>query len=354
MKRISVILITGVILSTLLTACGSGGGSNYKASETANESAVAMSDDMYDSYDYAMEEAPAEASGSAGVEKVLDETVSNSNRKIIKNVNLSVETEQFDDFIININAKVTALGGYLENTDISGRSINSAKSMRYASITARIPSNNLDNFVTHVTENSNITNKSESAQDVTLNYADTAAHIKSLRAEQERLDELLLQADDIETIIAIEQRITDVRYELESYESRLRTIDNQVDYSTVYINVHEVERYTPIEEPKQSIGQRIIVGFTENLIDAKDFVVNFFVGLIIAIPILVVVAVFVGIPVIIVVLFVRYIVGKVKGPEYREEQKKKRAEKKAARLQAKANKASKVKKVANSDNTENK
>ena len=324
-------LITGVITAGILSGCGGGSSnSSYKASAPSMAAEEAyMSDDMYESYDYAIEE-PEEAPAENGVEKVGDETVANTNRKIIRNVNLDAETEEFDSFIANVNAKVIALGGYMESTNISGRSINASKSsMRNASLTARIPAQNLDQFITNISDNSNILNKSESANDVTLSYADTQAHIKSLRTEQERLDELLLQADDIETIIAIEQRITDVRYELESYESRLRTMDNQVDYSTVYINVREVERYTPVEEPKQTIGERIVVGFTENLIDAKDFVVDFFVGFIVAIPILVVLILFIAIPVVIIWLIVRYIIGRVKGQEYREQIKAKKIEKKA-------------------------
>lgn len=339
MKRIAAYLVTGVIVSTLLAGCGSGGGGNsLKATEAYAEPAYA-SDDMYMSEDYAMEESATydtADNGSEGVEKVADDAVKNNNRKIIKTVNLSAETEEFDSFVANVNAKVIALGGYMENTDISGRSINSSmSSMRRASMTARIPAQNLDSFVDHVSTNSNILNKSESASDVTLNYADTAAHIKSLRTEQDRLNELIKQADDIETIIAIETRITDVRYELESYESRLRAMDNQVDYSTVYINVNEVERYTPVEEPKQTVGERIAIGFTENLISAKEFLVDFFVEAIVAIPIIVVLLLFLLVPIAVVILIVFFVIGRVKGPQYRAEQKAKRAERKATKRQLK-------------------
>lgn len=344
MKKVVLYLITSVIIAGSLCACGGGGGNSSKMSEApamAEETAY-YSDDMYDSME--AEEAVSEAGGANAVD---DSTVENSSRKIIKNVNLEAETEEFDSFIANVDAKVRALGGYMEDTNISGRSINASKSnLRHANLTARIPSNNLDSFVTNVADISNITNKSESAEDVTLSYADTEAHIKSLRTEQERLDQLLLQADDIETIIAIESRITDVRYELESYESRLRAMDNKVDYSTVYIYVREVERYTPVEEPDQSVGERILTGFTENLIKAKNFVVDFFVEFIIAIPILVVLVIFVAIPVVIIYLIVRFIIGLVKGPEYKAEQKAKRAAKKNKRAEIKAKKQMAGDKVA--------
>lgn len=345
-NKIETFLIAGVIIAGTLSGCGSGSSSSsYKASEPAlaYESDYAASDDIYydEAYDMAEEEAYDESymsNGSEGVEKVGDETVEKSARKIIKNVNISAETEEFDDFIANVTRKVESLGGYMESTNINGRSINSSRAnYRNASITARIPSDKLDDFVDHVSSASNITNKSESADDVTLNYADTEAHIKSLRTEQARLDELLLKADDIETIIAIERRITDVRYELESYESRLRTIDNQVDYSTVYISVSEVERYTPVEEVKQTVGERIIIGFTENLIKVKEFIVDFFVELIIAIPVIVLILVFLAIPAVIIFFIIRFIINLANGPEYRA---KKKAEKEAKKAAKKAGKSS--------------
>lgn len=317
MKKVLSYLITAVTIGAVLAGCGSG--SNYKSTE-ASEMAPEeyYSDDMYEAdygtgaYEEAVEE---EAAVEDGVDSIDDGAIENSSRKIIRNVNISAETEEFDSFVSNIDKKVKELGGYMESTNISGRSISSSsKNMRSADLVARVPSNKLDSFVSNVADISNITNKSESAEDITLNYADTQAHISSLRTEQQRLDELLLQAEDIETIIAIESRITDVRYELESYESRLRTMDNKVDYSTVTIYVREVERYTPVEEVKQTVWQRIAVGFTENLLDAKELVIDFIVGFIISIPILVVLAVFVAVPVVIIFFVVRFFVEKIKGP----------------------------------------
>ena len=349
MKKVLSYLITAVTIGTVLAGCGSG--SNYKSTEASEMAPEEYhSDDMYEAdygtgaYEEAVEE---EAAVEDGVDSIDDGAIENSSRKIIRNVNISAETEEFDSFVSNIDKKVKELGGYMESTNISGRSISSSsKNMRSADLVARVPSNKLDSFVSNVADISNITNKSESAEDITLNYADTQAHISSLRTEQQRLDELLLQAEDIETIIAIESRITDVRYELESYESRLRTMDNKVDYSTVTIYVKEVERYTPVEEVKQTIWQRIAVGFTENLLDAKELVIDFIVGFIISIPILVVLAVFVAVPVVIIFFVVRFFVEKIKGPEYRAQAKARRAEKKAKKKELKANKNKKV----NTDN----
>ena len=78
---------------------------------------------------------------------------------------------------------------------------------------------------------------------------------KALLTERERLMELLSKAEEVADIIEIESRLSEVRYQIESLESQLRVIDNQVTYSTVYLSVREVELYSPAE--KQGMWEKI-------------------------------------------------------------------------------------------------
>ena len=110
------------------------------------------------------------------------------------------------------------------------------------------------------------------------------------------LDELtkrrLLFLETMEEIIALESRLTEVRYQLESMESQLRTMDNQVSYSTVYLSIEEVEHFTPPAE--KGTWERISTGFSENVYRVGNGIKEFFIGLIISLPILFVLAVVTG------------------------------------------------------------
>ena len=108
-------------------------------------------------------------------------------------------------------------------------------------MTVRIPAQQLDAFLSSVSEVSNVISRNDSVSDVTLQYVDMESHKKALTAEQDRLLELLEQAESVEDIITIESRLSDVRYQIESMESQLRTLQNQVSYSTVYLDIQEVE-----------------------------------------------------------------------------------------------------------------
>ena len=107
----------------------------------------------------------------------------------------------------------------------------------------------------------------------------------------------------MEDIIAIESRLTDVRYQLESLEAQLRTIDNQVDYSTVYLRINEVQRYTPPVE--KGTWERIRIGFSENVYRVGDGLKEFFIGFAISLPVLFIWVIIIALVAFIVRLIVR-------------------------------------------------
>ena len=76
---------------------------------------------------------------------------------------------------------------------------------------------------------------------------------------------LMEKAESVDAIIALETRLTEVRYQIQSMESQLRTYDNQVDYATITLSVEEVTIYTPdTQEPKSDL-QRMTDGFVTSV-----------------------------------------------------------------------------------------
>lgn len=298
-RVITMVLATG-LLAAGMTACGSGTlSANTK--EQAYESAAAdtaaydggsmpsggagVTESMavYDDVAEIAEEEPAYEEGALATE-VPENAV--QERKLIKTVNISAETESFDALIPELQGQVESLGGYIES--ISVYDINSyyveehLEKQRAADMTARVPKEKLDGFLARVGEQTNVTSRSESVEDVTLQYVDLESHKKALLTEQERLMELLGEAESVEDIIAIEGRLSEVRYQLESMESQLRTYDNRIDYSTVYLYVTEVRKYTPSVDA--SAGQRIANGFVKSLEDIGYGIRDFAIGFVINIP----------------------------------------------------------------------
>ena len=204
-------------------------------------------------------------------------------RKLIKTVDMNVETKTFDDTMAAIENKVAELGGYIENlVTYNGSSYSGYRSSRNANMTVRIPKQQLDVFLETVAGVSNVVRRSESVEDVTLTYVDLESHKNVLLAEQKRLLELIEEAEVIEDIITIESRLSNVRYQIESMESQLRTYDNKVDYSTVYLNVDEVKELTPVVE--ETALQRIANGFVDSLKEIRDGLTEFAIWFVVNIP----------------------------------------------------------------------
>ena len=205
-----------------------------------------------------------------------------SGRKLIRNVRLSVETDEFDTFLEQLNDQVSQMGGYVEQSDISGNSMQQNRANpRYASLTIRIPVDQLDKFVQVIETRGNVTNRSENTQDVTLQYSDLESRKKSLTVEQDRLWALLEKADTLESVIALEERLSEIRYQLESMESQLRLYDNQVEYSTVSLALQEIvqdSEFTPTEP--ESFEQRIRKGLSRNLERLGEGGENFLISVI--------------------------------------------------------------------------
>ena len=255
-KRIMALLV----LACLLAGCGA------VAKDTV-ESGMSM--DSNGSYDGIYEEfAPGEAGGGTGL----------TDQKLITTVEVNAETEDLDALMGQLGDKITALGGYIEYQDTYYGSSYSSYRHRSANITIRIPADSLTEFIGQVEGVSNVISKQQSQENVTLQYVDTESRVAALTAERDRLMELMEQAGDLSDLLKIEERLTEVLYDLESTTAQLRTLDNQVSYATVHLNLDEVKELTQTQE--KTVWQRIGSGFGENLRNIGEEIVDFFVWLV--------------------------------------------------------------------------
>lgn len=243
------------IFCLLLAGCG---GSQSK-SDTAGMSA---SDNvgMFDAENYNEQGTFDDASipDSEGNVKQTSENISKNSRKLVTTYDLALETKDYDENVSWLWEYVSGCGGYQEYVDEDSYT-DTARSLR-ADI--RIPSGSVNDFLVELGERFNIMSRNVSTDDITLQYSDTEGHLASLRTEMERLNGLLAEAQDLEQILMLEDRIAQVRGDIESYERAIRGMDNQVDYTLVSVSVSEVVTYT---EPSP-IGwwDRAVEGIAEN------------------------------------------------------------------------------------------
>ena len=281
-RKITSVLLALLLLLTL-TACGA---------SSKSESAV-----VYNSMAQAapMEDAAAEmeigyaettaASGSLSGDSTSAAEVP-TERKWIITMDISAETEDLDALLENLQQEIGSLGGYVEDQNIYNGSAYASRRYRSASMTVRIPAEDVDRFAENVAGIANVVRSNKSLEDITLTYVSTESRVKALQTEEDRLLELMEQAETMADLLEIEARLTEVRYQLESYTSRLKVYDNQVEYATIYLSLEEVQEYTPVAE--RTVWQRITEGFADSLEGLWDSTVDIFVWFVVNIPYLLV------------------------------------------------------------------
>lgn len=257
--------LIAVLLAVIIVLCGCGATSKAPAAAGG---------------DYVLNESPE--LGRLDKESSTEATNLPINQKLIRKVWLDAETEDMTGLLKNVEERIAQLGGYVEARQIKNGSVYSGRSYRYADLTIRIPSAKLDSFVAGVAEASNVTDTKETTEDVTLSYVENESKIVALETEQTRLLELLTQAKTMDDILKIENRLTNIRSQLEQLKSQLRLYDNLVSYGTIYLSITEVTEYTPVDEP-QNMWERIVVGLSQSMKDLgaglEDLVVWLVVGL---------------------------------------------------------------------------
>ena len=264
-KFLSLMLCAALLLG--LTACGG------SAKSEAMYSAGAMVEEA------APMEAPMAADNAASLKgSQSGSTTLPEGRKWIITIDMNVETDDLDTLMTDLDQKINALGGYVEDQNIHNGSNYASRRYRNANLTIRIPDEKVDQFTSEVSGMANVVSQNLRREDITLQYVATSSRVTALETEETRLLELLAEAENMSDLLEIEARLTDVRYELERHASQLRLYDNQVDYATIYLNISEVQEYTPVEEP--TFFERIQTTFSNALEGLGDSIVNITVFLV--------------------------------------------------------------------------
>ena len=347
-KLVPVSIIAGILAISMVAGCSSSKSSDVKVREEHNYAAEtqAASDGYYSrsagadsyvagedwEYEYGYDENfdTKDMSVTNGSPDKIDNEVNidpEAGRLLIRTVTMSAETKEFDRVKTDVEAQVKFLGGYIEYSSVAGTG--NDRDLRTAYYQVRIPADQLDTLLEKVGNSCTVISSGESTSDVTLEYVDSKARVESLRVEYDQLLELLDNAQDLDTIIVLQNRMSDVRYEIECYESRIRVLENQVTYATLNLSLTEVLEETEVEEPHVvTYQERVSDQFADTWENTKIFFQDLLLDIIAAIPGLIVLAVFI-IAGLIVLFVLRAKRKKARALKAKQEEKKSAAEKEA-------------------------
>lgn len=154
-------------------------------------------------------------------------------RKIIRDASLDLDVENVRKALAECRRLGLAAGGYVANSSVAA----SDDEPREATLELKIPAFRLDDVLSGLSGLGRVRNLSESARDVTEEFYDVEARVRTLQHEEERLLALLQRAGTVKDLLEVERELARVRGEAEAMQGRLRVLSHQVDLSTLTVTL---------------------------------------------------------------------------------------------------------------------
>lgn len=264
------------LLVSVLTACAGGGGSAKPREAPSASPAPAQGQ--------APSGGPATgaAPDSAATGPVSAPIPQANDRKIILNAEVHLRVKDVDEAISQLGTAVRSAGGYVQDSKQQG----TRQQGRTVSMVMRVPSGSYNNIIVMLRGMGEVQTQREFAQDVTAEFLDIEARIKTKEVHLAQLQKLYERGGSIKEMMELEQEIARVTADLESIKGRYKVLSNQVEFSTITASLYEPGAPAPIQEPK-NVWERIKTGFTGSVRALVNFTGDLVVAIATLIPALV-------------------------------------------------------------------
>ncbi|MCW3104287.1 MAG: hypothetical protein JWO09_2727 [Bacteroidetes bacterium] len=143
-------------------------------------------------------------------------------------------------------AKIVAAGnGYISGENEQNTTYNITNSM-----IIRVPNRDFDAMVGNITAiDAHVNSKNIYTEDVTAQFVDITARLKSKKEVEKRYLDLLQKAAKVTDILEVEEQLRMIREEIEAKEGELKYLNDQVNYSTINLSLHQDFEFTPQDSP---------------------------------------------------------------------------------------------------------
>jgi hypothetical protein len=212
-------------------------------------------------------------------------------RKLVKTVDLTVQVRDTRKSAVRLQQVAARLGGYLAAMSAERRG-----ELLYYSLTLRVPVERLEEAVAAVErEAESVERQSVRTEDVTEHWVDLSARLKTLRATEEELQKLLAESrqrgQKLEDIMAVYEKLTEIRSAIEQLQGQLVALESLAALSTVNVQLHPTEGARPIVDEGWQPGEtlrRAVRALVQGLQGLADLAI---VLLVVGLPLLLVVLV---------------------------------------------------------------
>jgi Domain of unknown function (DUF4349) len=241
-------LSTLLVLSILTPGCSRQAASNVDpesaklvpvssgAGSAGRESAVNAI--QFQSRDEELATERSTAEGQPALDKAaLSQPATNSfDRKIIRNGDLTIETAAPAELQRKISSLAENHGGFVVTSEATQRGESASEQL--IRLTLRVPAAQFGAFITAIRGTGDrLLNEKISGQDVTEEFIDLEARLKTKRALESQFLEIMKSARGVEDALRVQRELFEVRTEIERLDGRRRFLENQSALSTVNVTL---------------------------------------------------------------------------------------------------------------------
>lgn len=183
-------------------------------------------------------------------------------RKILRDADLTLETGSPDETQAKITAIAESKGGFVIE---SQKQSNDTKTTRtdFITMTLRVPAAKFDESLDEIRKAaSRVIVETVKGQDVTEEFIDIEARLKTQKALEAQFLEIMKQAKTVEDALNVQTEIARVRGEIEKVEGRKRFLENQSSFSTIRIRLQSPAAFSASSSGFfYQLGQAVSQGF---------------------------------------------------------------------------------------------
>jgi hypothetical protein len=200
-------------------------------------------------------------------------------RKVIQSFSIEVRVKDLTTAEAELLQVVKRAGGYVSRSDKSG----TTGSQRVGSWTLRVPETKAGDLMSEIGALGDLIRQSMNTDDVSEEYYDVEARLKTKRLEEERLIKHLKESTGkLADILAVERELSRVRGEVEQIQGRLNFLKNKTSLATIDVSFTEIPGYKP--QGKLSFLMLAKIAVKDSVISLGDTIRSFALALIAWVP----------------------------------------------------------------------
>lgn len=165
-------------------------------------------------------------------------------RKIIRHAELSLEAEQPEESMTKITAVAESKGGFVVDSQQSSSDVK-ATTRDVVTMTVRVPAARFNETLDEIRKTAaRVVVETVTGEDVTEEFIDIEARLKTERALEQQFIEIMKQAKTVQEALSVQRELANVRGGIEKIEGRKRFLENQASLSTIKIRVQKPSAFS--------------------------------------------------------------------------------------------------------------